>query len=193
MGIARRSKGKFASPLHFVPKKDVGWRPCGDYRGINNITESDNYPPRNLQDFSAYLSGKLIFSKINLMRAFNQIPVHPPDIEKTAIITLFNLYEFPFMTFGLSNAAQTFQRFIGEVTDGLDFCFPYIDDILIASKNEKEHEAHIRELFQRLENYGIVINISKCIFGVPTLEFLGHSISADGIKPPESRVKALLN
>lgn len=193
MGIARRSKSPWSAPLHLVPKKDGGWRPCGDYRALNDRTIPDNYPPRNIQDCTAYLRERKIFSKIDLVRAFNQIPVAPEDVQKTAVITPFGLFEFPFMTFGLCNAAQTFQRFIDEVTAGLDFAFPYLDDILVSSVDEKEHSDHLRALFDRLERHGVVINVAKCVFGVSEIDFLGFTISADGIRPPASRIKAIMD
>lgn len=190
-GTATPSSSPWSSPLHLAPKKDATWRPCGDYRALNARTIPDRYPVRHIGDLAHNLRGATVFSTIDLVKAYQQIPVHPPDICKTAIITTFGLFEFPYMSFGLRNAGQTFQRFIDEVTRGLDFVFPYVDDILVFSRDKCQHEKHLHQLFQRLEQYGVVINCEKCVLGANEVTFLGYSISSTGIKPPAHRVEAI--
>ena len=193
VGVCRPSESPWSSPLHLARKGTSSWRPCGDFRALNSRTLPDRYPVRHIHDFSNNIDGCTVFSTIDLVKAYQQIPVHPEDICKTAITTPFGLYEFPFMTFGLKNAGQTFQRFIDEVTRGLSFCYTYIDDVLVYSRTQEEHRQHLRILFRRLTDYGLVINLSKCHFGLPEVRFLGYLVSAKGIRPPEDRIQVLLD
>jgi hypothetical protein len=166
-------EGSWSSALHIVPKKDNGWRPCGDYRALNAQTIPYRYPVRHNHDDSHQFSSCCIFSKIDLVRIYNQIPVHP-GIHKTAITTPFGLFEFPFMSFGLRNASQTFQRFMDDIMRGLYFCFAYLDDILVFSGSLEDHERHLRAIFSRLQMYGILINHAKCVFRASEVTFLGY-------------------
>ena len=191
MGIVRRSSSPWSSPLHVVPKSRGGWRPCGDYRRLNTVTVDDRYPVPRLQDSTATLAGKTIFSKIDLVRAYHHVPMTPNDIPKTAVITPFGLYEFPRMPFGLKNAAQAFQRIMGKVCQGLARVFVYLDDILVASEDRHQHLRGLTELFGRQEDHGLVIKRTKCVFGVSSIDFLGHNVNAQGIVPLPEKVRAI--
>ena len=191
-GIIRKSKGAWSSPLHMVKKTDGSWRPCGDYRLLNLATKNDKYPPPHMEDLSARLAGMKFFSKLDLRKGYYQIPVAAEDIEKTAVITPFGLYEFLRMPFGLKNAGQSFQRLMDEVLRGLPYTFVYLDDILVASRTQEEHMEHLREVLQRLETNGLVINKEKCVFNQRSVDFLGHHVSEEGVRPLQAKVEAII-
>ncbi|CAL1683860.1 unnamed protein product [Lasius platythorax] len=192
-GICRPSSSQWASPLHLVSKSNGEWRPCGDFRKLNSTTVADKYPLPHIQDFTYHLAGCTVFSKIDLVKAYFQIPVAEEDRHKTAITTPFGLYEFNRMPFGLRNAAQTFQRFIDTVLRGLKFCHGYVDDLLVASKDDQEHQQHLEEVFKRLKKHGLSINVAKSKFAENEVEYLGYKVTKDGIQPLEKRITAVMN
>ena len=191
MGICQKASSPWASPLHMVKKPDGSWRPCGDYRRLNLVTEPDHYPLPNMQDLTGSLHGARIFSKMDLLKSYFQVPVHPDDVPKTAIITPFGSYTFSYSTFGLRNAGATFQRLMDCILGDLPFCACYVDDILIYSKTPEEHLDHIRTVLKRLQENGLVVRFDKCTFGSDKIDFLGHEISSEGVRPMASKVEAV--
>ena len=191
LGVCYRGKSEWSSPLLVTTKPNGGWRVCGDYRRLNGLTTDDRYPVRSLQDFTAELHGKSVFSKIDLMKGYHQIPVADDDIGKTAVITPFGLFIFPRTPFGLKNAGQDFQRLMDAILGDLPRVYVYIDDILVASENMTQHLKDLEAVFKTLSANGLVVQRSKCVLGVPNLEFLGYHVDSTGIAPLPERVKAI--
>ena len=144
-----------------------------------------------MSDFTARLKGCTVFSKVDLAKAYHQIPMHPEHIPKTAIVTPFGTFEFLRMPFGLKNSAQAFQRLMDSIFGSLSFVFVYLDDLLIASRSPAKHKTHLCEVFELLRQNGLFINKSKCILGVPSLSFLVHKVNKDEISPMPERVEAI--
>ena len=191
MGICQKASSPWSSPLHIVTKKDGSLRPCGDYRRLNNQTEADHYPLPNINDITSYLHGAQVFSKLDLVKGYYQVPMAPEDVPKTAITTPFGTFTFNYSCFGLRNAGATFQRLMDGILGDLPFCVVYIDDILIFSPSQEEHLQHIREVLRRLQENGLILHPGKCIFGQTNIEFLGHTISSDGVTPLPAKVEAI--
>ena len=189
-GVWRPSNSPWSSPLNLVQKSNGSWRPCGDFRRLNIITQKDEYPLPNINDFVAELNGAQFFSKLDLCKGFWQVPLRQEDIPKTAVTTPFGLFEHLRLPFGIKNAPQTFQRFMDRLLVGLDGVFVYVDDILIASKTEKRHMEILRDVSLRLKKANIRLSREKCVFMQPSITFLGYLLTHNGTTPPPDRASA---
>lgn len=191
-GIIRPSASPWSSPITMVKKSDGSWRLCGDYRVLNNVTQKDEYPIPNILDVQNALAGKVIFSRLDLIKGFWQVPMAEEDVQKTAITTPLGLFEFLRMPFGLKNSPNTFQRTVDNIFRDVQDTFVYVDDVLVASTDMQSHLATLNTVFEKLRENGLGITSRKCEFFQSTIKFLGYNLSKDGATPPPEKVEALL-
>ncbi|KAK9808466.1 hypothetical protein WJX73_009373 [Symbiochloris irregularis] len=194
-GWVRRSHSSYGAPVLFAPKPNGALRMCVDYRALNDQTVKNPYPLPRIDDLYDKLSGARVFSAIDLQSAYHQVRLKPEDIPKTAFLTPFGHFEYMVLCFGLSNAPATFQAVMNEVLGDLigTICLVYLDDILIYSKSEAEHAHHLELVLQRLREHKLFASLPKCHFAVHETAFLGHIVSAEGVRPDPKKVSAVAN
>ncbi|GJR88255.1 putative nucleotidyltransferase, ribonuclease H [Tanacetum coccineum] len=192
-GFIRPSVSPWGAPVLFVKKKDGSMRLCIDYRELNRITIRNRYPLPRIDDLFDQLQGAKYFSKIDLRSGYHQLRVREQDISKTAFRTRYGHYEFLVMPFGLTNAPAVFMDLMNRIFhEYLDkFVIVFIDDILVYSKSEEEHERHLRIVLEILRQKKLYAKFSKCEFWLQQVAFLGHIVSADGIIMDPSKVEAI--
>ncbi|WVZ69904.1 LOW QUALITY PROTEIN: hypothetical protein U9M48_018619 [Paspalum notatum var. saurae] len=192
-GFIRPSSSPWAFPVLFVDKKDGSRRMCVDYRALNDVTIKNKYPLPRIDDLFDQLQGACVFSKIDLRSGYHQMKIRPSDIPKTAFITRFGLYEYTVMSFGLTNAPAYFMNLMNKVfMEYLDkFVVVFIDDILIYSKTEEEHEEHLS--FAKPRDHKLYAKLSKCEFWLDQVPFLGHIVSKGGIMVDPSKISSVMD
>ena len=188
------STSPYGAPVLFAKKKDGGLRMCIDYRALNSQTIKNRYAIPRIDELFDRLHGAKVFSKIDLTSGYWQIAISTKDRQKTAFRTRYGHYEFNVMPFGLTNAPATFQTLMNDIfRDMLDVCvLVYLDDILVYSRNPEDHEKHLYQVLQRLREHKLYARPAKCVFNTDTIEYLGHLITPNGIKPNPALVEAIV-
>ncbi|KAL0543870.1 hypothetical protein IC582_018975 [Cucumis melo] len=192
-GFIRPSVSPWGAPVLFVKKKDGSMRLCIDYRELNKVTVKNRYPLPRIDDLFDQLQGATVFSKIDLRSGYHQLRIKDEDIPKTAFRSRYGHYEFIVMSFGLTNAPAVFMDLMNRVfREFLDtFVIVFIDDILIYSKTEAEHEEHLRMVLQTLRDNKLYAKFSKCEFWLKHVSFLGHVVSKAGVSVDPAKIEAV--
>ena len=206
-GVITKSMSPWASPIVVVPKKSQHGEPpkkrlCIDFRKINNlqqtvITEGKSkgclslVPLPKIDEMYAKLKGAKFFLTIDLQSGYYHIALGKDSRAKMAFVTPFGKYEFLQVPFGLAQAPTYFQHLMNQVLDNCSFAMTYLDDIIIFSETEEEHLSHIEEIFRRLEAADLKMKRSKCDFFKKHIHYLGHLISADGIRPLKDKLDTI--
>jgi hypothetical protein len=195
MGISRPSTSPWAARSLIVRKKDGSDRYCVDYRALNAQTISDTYPLPRIDSALDAFAGSIIFSTLDLCAGYWQVRIAEKDKYKTAFLTPAGLDEFNVMPFGLMNAPATFQRMMDVVLSGLSWksALVYLDDIIVFSRSFEDHLKHLEEVFTRLKNANLSLKAEKCHFGQAQVLYLGHVVSAQGIRADPGKVSAVQN
>ena len=193
--LIQPSTSPWSFPVVVVKKKNGKFRFCVNYKPLNDITKKDNYPLPRIDELLDSLHEAQWFTTLDLASGYWQIKVKPEDQEKTAFITKFGTYEFKVMPFGLCNAPATFQRTMDTVLRGIKekFVLVYLDDVIIYSKTFSEHLQHIIEVLNRIREANLRLKAEKCHFAATELQFLGHVVGKEGVKPDPEKIDKMVN
>ena len=173
-----------ASPFFFVKKKDGKLRPVQDYRKLNEMTVKNRYPLPLISELIDQLTGAKYFSKMDVRWGYNNIRIKDGDTWKAAFRTNRGLFEPLVMFFGLTNSPATFQTMMNdifreEIAEG--WVVIYMDDILVFSKDKKQHQEQVKRILEKLRQHQLSLKAEKCYFDKEEIDFLGLIITEKGI------------
>jgi transposase InsO family protein len=192
-GVIVKSYSQYASPAFLVPKPNGGHKMVVDYHLLNKKVVFDAFPMPTVEHAFAHFSGAKIFSVLDLNSAYYQIPLSAKSRKATAFCTPFGLFEFTKLPMGISVGCQVLSRAVDSLFGDLKhkFVYNFMDDLVVYSGSYTEHLEYLREIFARLEKAGFMLNRDKLHLAQQEISFLGHSVSAQGIKVLGERVEAI--
>ena len=185
---------EWAAPIVPIVKQDGSIRICGDYKlTVNRVADLESYPLPRIDDLLASLGKGQLFSKLDLANAYLQLALDEDSKKFVSISTQKGLYRYNRLPFGVASALAIFQRTMEGLLGDIPNVHVYLDDILVSGSTRREHLLTLEKVLSRLEQAGMRLKESKCRFMLPSVEYLGHHISADGIRPTEEKRRAIVN
>uniref|UniRef100_A0A8C6V5S1 Gypsy retrotransposon integrase-like protein 1 n=1 Tax=Neogobius melanostomus TaxID=47308 RepID=A0A8C6V5S1_9GOBI len=189
--IERIDASPWVSPIVVTGRKTGGIRMCADLREPNKAVIIDCYPLPHVDELFTNLHGAKVFSSIDLANAYYQLPLHEDSRDLTAFITHDGLFRFRRVPYGLASAPSAFQKMMAEILKDIPGVQNYLDDLIVYGKTLQEHDQNLHTVLHKLKEAGLVLNDNKCNFRKPSLRFLGHVITADGILPDQEHIDAV--
>ena len=190
-GVIRNSHSSWSAPIIVVPKGDEGKCIIIDYRALNKVTRKFIWPMPKVEDIFSQLNGAKYFSTLDLRAGYHHIGLTTDSIPKTAFTSPFGKYEYVKVPFGLAQAPAYFQELMMGVLKDLPFAMAYLDDILIYSSTPEEHLQHIKTVFEKLCHAKLSMKLSKCHFFTKEIQYLGHILGVEGIRPVPAKTEAI--
>ena len=189
--IIEPNQSNWSSPCLLVLNPDQSYRMCTDYHKLNSVTKTDPFTIPRIDDCIDKVGKAKYVTKIDILKAFYQVPLTERAKELSAFVAPSGLYQYKVMAFGMNNSLATFQRLINSLISGIDGCDAYIDDAIVYSDTWEEHLSTIRQFYDRLGDAKPTINLSQSEFAYGTVTFLGHVVGQGQIKPVDSKVRAV--
>ena len=174
-----------------MPKGDRGKCLVIDYPALNKVTRKFIWPMPKVEDILSQLNGAKYFSTLDLRAGYQHIPLDEESIPKTTFTSPFGKFEYVKVPLELAQAPAYFQELMTRTLKDFNFAIVYLDDIIIFSKTAEEYLDHIKQVFKKLRSAHLSMKLSKCHFFMKEIQYLGHIISTEGIKPLPSKTKAM--
>ena len=182
----------WAAPVVPVVKCDGSVRLCGDYKiTVNKLAKFNGYPLPHVDDLFASLSGGSTYTRMDLAHAYLQVPLDAESKKFTTINTHRGLYQYDLLPFGIPSAPAIFQRTIKNILQNLPHTCVYLGDILVTGKTESEYVKNLEEVLICLEKAGLRLKKQKCSFILPSVDYLGHLITPEGLQPTKEKIHAI--
>ena len=190
-GVIRNSHSSWLAPIIVVPEGDGGKCLVIDYRALNKVTRKFVWPMPKVEDIFSQFNGAKYFSTLDLRAGYHHIGLTTDSIPKTAFMSPFGKYEYVKVPFRLAQAPAYFQELMTGVLKDLPFAMAYLDDIIIYSSTPEEHLQHIKTVFEKLRHAKLSMKLSKCHFFTKEIQYLGHILGVEGIKPVPAKTEAI--
>ncbi|XP_063360657.1 uncharacterized protein K02A2.6-like [Cydia amplana] len=183
---------EFVSNIVIVKKPNGKIRVCLDPGNLNNCIMREHFKLPTFEEVSSRMAGAKVFSKLDASTAFFQIKLHEDSAKLCTFSTPFGRYYFKRLPYGLCSAPEVFHRRYKEIFQNINGCEVFVDDLVVYGKDQAEHDERLLKVLQMAKENGVKFNSTKCVFGKSEIEYLGHLLTKDGIKPDPTKIDSII-